>query len=615
MIGQPTNLGPGSLGSSVSTGRVLGGNAYVVTRGLTPAVLGIYDLNARRVTTNATIPTGGGAWSSTVAGGNLYIGMYYVADLYRYDTAAQQLTKVASFPNDSYICALSTSPDGKIFAGTYPTGSVYEYDPVTGQVTDAGVAEPGQSYVRSVAVDDSTIYAGVGAEAHLIAINRATGARTDILPPPLRGEAFVYEIEITPDYLIGGTYPSATLFVINKRDDADYRIVRPDCQDCAIDAIAVAGDRVYFSAGPYSTHIYEYNLATSRLSTLAAAAPGSNHGLCVDDNSLIGFADCGVIWNYDMSNNTMQVAHLAEAGLRSAPELPQSLLTTDDAAAYVGGHNGMEVHNLTAGTRHHLPVDGEPKAMALADGQVYLAVYPTGAIHAYKPRTGGVRQLAVIGQEQIRPRDMHYDPVTKQLLIGTAPDYGKLGGALTLYSPSSGAMQVLRNIVPQQSIGSIAAHGEIGYLGSEIAGGGGVRPTAAQAELAAVDLRSHQVVWTLIPVPAATAIRHLALFGGLIYGTTDTGTLFVVDPTTRRVLATAQVAIDDEVAIAAHRDAVYGASHQQLFRIDPHTYTANAIASGLAADPDAYPWLNSGGCYLYTFSHDDLLRVRVGSRS
>ncbi|WP_176731725.1 hypothetical protein [Micromonospora rhizosphaerae] len=93
------------------------------------------------------------------------------------DTTGTAVTKVADVSPDRYIWALDTAPDGVGYGGTYPGGRVFSYDPTTGTQRDYGVAVPGEQYVRSIAVDETTIYAGVGSHAHLIAIDRATGAK------------------------------------------------------------------------------------------------------------------------------------------------------------------------------------------------------------------------------------------------------------------------------------------------------------------------------------------------------------------------------------------------------------------------------------------------------
>lgn len=609
-----TDLGPGSLATPIVTGQVLGNDAYVVTRGLSPTILGVYDMTTKQVVDKVTIPTGGGAWASTIQGNDLYIGTYYVADLYKFDTVTHELTKIASFPNDTYVWDLYTSPDGKIFAGTYPSGSVYEYDPSTGTVTDLGAAVPGQQYVRSVAVDSTTIYAGVGSSAHLIAIDRATGARQNILPASLSTDAFVYSLVVTANYVIAGMYPSGSLVIINKANYSDYRIVHVNGSDTNIDTLAVDGQYVYVHSNPTATNIYRYDLDSGQVTTLPTAVPPDFlPDMYVLNGQLIAFSDPGDIWVYDLATNQLQVTDLQNAGLPGAPELPQATAAQGSQVVYVAGHDGVQVHNLQTGAVSRFAIDGEPKAMTVVGSQLYLAIYTSGAIDRYDPRTKTVQELAVIGDSQIRPRDMHYDAATGQLLIGTQPDYGQLGGALAVFNPKTNAMAVYRNVIDNESVSSVTSLAGVAYLGGEIAGGGGVSPVATEAHLSAFDLKSGHTLWNIVPVPGAAAIRHLVIVGGLIYGTTDKGTLFVVNPKTQTVLTTESIASGDEVALTVKDGVVYGASHNQLVRIDPSSYAIHVVIDGLNAEPQSYPQLVNGtdSCALYTLTGRDLLQVNV----
>ncbi|MET9343320.1 hypothetical protein [Nonomuraea sp. NPDC003804] len=113
------------------------------------------------------LPTGEGTWAAAAVGTDLYVGTYTPGDIHKVDTRTGTATKVADVKPDPFIWCLDAAPDGKIYAGTYPRGRVVEYDPATGQTRDFGQVVPGEQYVRSIAVDETTIYAGVGAKAHL----------------------------------------------------------------------------------------------------------------------------------------------------------------------------------------------------------------------------------------------------------------------------------------------------------------------------------------------------------------------------------------------------------------------------------------------------------------
>jgi len=88
--------------------------------------------------------------------------------------------------------------------------------------------------------------------------------------------------------------------------------------------------------------------------------------------------------------------------------------------------------------------------------------------------------------EQMRDKALAFDG--RHLWMGTAPGYGKLGGALCRIEPASGAIDVRRHIVPDQTINSvILGHGSV-YCGSEIhADGKSTPPMQKHAKLICVD--------------------------------------------------------------------------------------------------------------------------------
>jgi hypothetical protein len=201
-----------------------------------------------------------------------------------------------------------------------------------------------------------------------------------------------------------------------------------------------------------------------------------------------------------------------------------------------------------------------------------------------------VTQLATIGHDQIRPRDMEYVRGDGLLAIGTQPQYGKLGGALALSALDTGSLDVYRDVVQDQSIASVASVHGVVYLGSEIYGGTGSTPVAKEGHLAAFDLATRRKLWEIAPVPGAPGIDHLAVVGDRIYGTTSRGTLFVVDRRTHAVLATERAGAG-EVDLAVKNHVVYGINRQELFWIDPETFAKHVVADGLGADPFAFPQL------------------------
>ncbi|NUR70355.1 MAG: hypothetical protein HOU81_06015 [Hamadaea sp.] len=612
--GTITDLGPASEVTSVNGAELIDGTIYTATGGVSPTVVGAYALADQRVDRRYELPTGGGAWATASVGTDLYVGTYTPGDLYRIDTTSATVstavTKVASVSPDSFIWALAASPDGKLYGGTYPGGRVFEYDPATGVKRDYGAAVPGEQYVRSIAVDATTIYAGVGSHAHLIAIDRATGARREILPPAYADRTFVATLELKDGILAAGLSATGTMLLIDTADPTRYEVVQTNDNYVTAIAIDSARNDVYFGTRPSGT-LRKYDRDTGELSTLAVPYDGAAFGrIFVTGDRLRGVVTNTIV-TYDLTTGALSGVDLTEAGMPPAPELAMAI-TTDGPRVYVSGKAGVQVHDLVAGTSERRFLPGEAKAMTPVGGDIWLSVYTLAYLFKMSP-DGDPERVATIGHDQTRPLDAVYSPADKLLVVGTEPEYGRYGGAVALFDPRTGALDAYRDVIPDQSIRSVAVKHGTAYLGGSINNGLGTTPRTTQAHLAGFDLATRTKTWDIVPVPGATQIVSLTATGDRVIGLTETGVLFAVDPARRAVVATVSV-IAGQGRMVRVGDVVYGTTGKDVWRLDPATMTVSTFVTGLnnqwyggsallAAAPD--------GSALYTLRGRNLVRIQL----
>ncbi|WP_089008180.1 hypothetical protein [Micromonospora viridifaciens] len=608
--GTVTDLGPASEVTSVNGAELIDGTIYTATGGVSPIVVGGYDLAEQRVTRRYELPTGGGAWATAAVGTDLYVGTYEPGDLYRVDTTGTGVTKVADVSPDRYIWAMDTAPDGVIYGGTYPNGRVFSYDPATGATRDYGIAVPGEQYVRSIAVDATTIYAGVGAHAHLIAIDRATGAKREILPPEFADRTFVGTLALEDGLLAAALSPTGTMLLIDTADPSRYEVVQTP--DSFITAIAIDPDRndVYVGTRPSGT-LRRYDRDTGQLSTLAVPYDGASFGrLFVTGDQLRGVVTNSVV-TYDLATGELTGVDLTQAGMPPAPELAMAI-ATDGPRVYVSGKAGVQVHDLAAGTSTRRFLPGEAKAMTPVAGEIWMSVYTLAYLFRMAPG-GDPRRVAVIGEEQTRPLDAAWSPADKLLVVGTEPDYGRYGGAVSFYDPRSGALDVHRDVIPDQSIRSVAVKHGTAYLGSSVNGGFGTTPRATEARLAGADLATRTKTWEITPVPGAKQIVDLVATGDRIIGLTETGVLFAVDQRTRQVVATTTVASGQSTLVQVG-PTIYGTNGRDVWKLDPVTMSVTPFVTSLNAE-----WYGGGalltaapdGSALYALRGRDLVRIQL----
>ncbi|HEX7743833.1 MAG TPA: hypothetical protein VF462_01035, partial [Micromonosporaceae bacterium] len=279
---------------------------------------------------------------------------------------------------------------------------------------------------------------------------------------------------------------------------------------------------------------------------------------------------------------------------------------------YVSGKAGVQVHDLATGTSDRRFLPGEAKAMTAIRGDIWMSVYTLAYLFRMAP-DGEPQRVTTIGNEQTRPLDNAYSPADQTLVVGTEPEYGRYGGAVSLYNVSTGALDVYRNIITDQSVRSVATRpGEV-YLGSTIVNGYGTTPRATEARLAGFDLATRSKRWEIVPVPGAKQIVDLVTVGNRLYGVTDTGTLFVVDTRTHQVTATSTVAAGQTTMVLVD-DVIYGTSGKDIWRLDPDSLSVTPFVTGLNAQwygASALLTAAPDGSALYALRGRNLVRVQL----
>jgi hypothetical protein len=282
----------------------------------------------------------------------------------------------------------------------------------------------------------------------------------------------------------------------------------------------------------------------------------------------------------------------------------------------VGGHWGVEIHRLDSGRRERVRVPGEPKAMLVHDGLVYLAMYPGAEILVLDPVTRRVRRVGEIGHGQQRPWDMAYDERTGLIVVVSAPETGALDGALTVVDPRTGDVDVYPGVLKDQAVMSVDAVGGIAYLGGDVLGGGGVPPTRESASIGAFDLRFRQLLWEVEPLPGQRTIQDLAVHDGLLYGVMkrDSGSWFAMDLRTRTVRRQGSISGYGETFV--HRGQVFAAVYPDtIYHLGPDLSEPVAVASGLghewSTNPHVAPESGADSWYGWGLQGRDLARIRL----
>lgn len=609
--GAVTDMGPASVASPLGNGEFVGNVLYMGSRGLSPNVVGAWDLGQDKVTNHFEIPTGVGIWAMCKVGTDLYVGTHARSDLYKIDTVAGKVTKLAEYP-DHFIWTIAASPDGKIYMGMSEPGRVVEYDPATGASRDLGQPAPGEAYVRSIQADERYVYAGIGANAHLVAIDRQTGEKRSLLPAELADRDWVSSMAASATHLAGGMNSLAELIVLDKADPSAYKVVKATAPgEKYVVAVHIFDGWVYFAGRPSGT-LYRYQIATGTLEVLGVPFfEAATVRILEHEGRIYGLQDAGV-FVYDPATGAIDYFSHVQRGYRAAAEAPMSV-HSDGERVYVGGKSGADIHDLATGKVTRLPIPGEPKALITVKDVTYLGVYTQAALWSHRAGDPEAKLLFRTGHNQDRPKDLTYDRLTGLIVMPTQPEPGHQNGALDVYDPRSGRVDTYRPIVERQTVFSVTALLGTVYMGTSTQEGLGSPPFTPTARLAAFDLRSRTKKWEIEPLPgiaAYTGIKHTPL---AVYALSNTGVLVEYSLLRRKVTRTLKVnGRGGDLVISG--SFAYTSDVNAVYKIDLVRFTVEKIVEGLASD-----WFGGGsklniapdGRALYALKGRNLISIAI----
>lgn len=509
-----------------------------------PIRVAVYNVTRDRMARVLPLPLGMTAWGMAELGGKVYLGAYKGIPapprsiLYALDPATGDLSQAAEFPGGPLIWDMAAA-DGKLLIGADPDALLFEYDPAAGALRRIAAAAPGENFVRSVAAwSDRTLLAGLGSRAELAEVDIADGTVRTLTVPPLAGESIVYDMAAAAGKAFLGTEPGGKFVVW----DGAARGVEAalDTGGSCVDLVRFDGEKSVFLTTRPTGRLLEYRIDDRTMAEVGTPVlqSGATRGLYADKDQVVGLAANACLWRYDRLKRTFRTRDLRSAALPGASGYPMALAVGPDGRVYVGGHWTVAVVDPKTGRKKQHPFPGEPKAMAARGGVLWIASYPGARLWKYLPsvrwRIRGLpddNPVCVGGLEahgQNRPWAALAS--TDGLFLGTSPEYGQMGGALAVFTPSTGAWKVFREPIPSQSVYSLATEGNQVFGGTSILGGEGTTPLAKEAAVFIWNAATGNKTGVITPVPGQAAIYGLAFAGGRLYGLTNGGYLFRIDP-------------------------------------------------------------------------------------
>jgi len=536
--------------------------------------------------------------------------------LWSYDPQDRQVEKLASrIAGEALLRNLVVDGD-TLYGSTYPNAKVYSYDLTTGEVRDYGSVTDDGAYAWGLDLVDGELWVGTGTVPHLMRLDPATGELNELaLPPAVVEQAdFINRVEQHRD-LVFISYSPAGEDNTAVYDLSTEQWLDPFDEVTSQWSEAEQDGRMFYSSG---SGVHAFDLATRTTQdigwaagSLTAELDGTNDLSLLPigtpefpGETLVGVRVDGRLWRFDPATGAGDVL---TPGIMGAPATVHSVGHGADGDIYFGAYLSAGVMarvDTDTGTVEQLTGPKQADSIVAHHNRTIVGTYPGAdfyAAKANKPWEWGTNPsfLFGLGRSGAHGQDRPMTMVSAggRVAAGTVPNYGELGGALTLFNPSSGKFDVFRNVVPDQSVTTLAYRDGLIIGGTSIHGGLSSTPTQTEAELFVWDAGKDELVTSQVVVEGAEVIHALAFDAtDRLWGLAGNGVLFEYDLATNEVVRRVQTPARAGNTwgrlseLYLHPDGrLYGNADGRLFRFDPDTEHFTTLVTGSARNSAVAP--------------------------
>jgi streptogramin lyase len=536
------------------------------------------------------IPAGIGSWG-IIQGqdGNLYLGSYNEGTLLCLNPRTGQWLPLPQLPEafrkkNFVVCDLAQATDGKIYYGTVPGCHLVCYDPHTRKIHDLGRVANDEDYARWLAVTPSGIVIiSVGSRScRFIAYDPHTRKFSTLTPAAYRRPGLIAPPRVSADYIVEPTPDSLLVF-----DIRTLKLLHV-FQVANVSGFNIAGFNFIDSTHlVYESGDREFKLLDLRTGKETAYAklpftlrldrwyptPGGNL-LGLREQSYIDFnprtekAVRHRIPADGLGQNILWLRSFPNGQIYGGPTHGQTFFSYDPRIHRLRSYGQV----IDGGGEIYYAVHYQGRLYSISYVEATLAVFdPTKPWNQGDRPDSNPRQILSVPQDQYRPEGgIHLGPGAK-MYIGTQPDYGMLGGALSVFDPNTEKIQVYRNLIPNEESSAVGVDRRYVYCGTDVGGGGGSKPLARESHFFVWDPVENKIIFDQ-PLDTTDSLGSIAAARGHAYFVLK-DKLMDYDSSRRTLKAIYSFALPRPVPLeglkAAKDGTIWGLLDHELAHIDP----------------------------------------------
>jgi len=489
-----------------------------------PSVLIVYDVNEKKVIKTVkhkeTTPLLA-CWSHHKdRNGNIYMADFGEnAGILKYTPGTGDIENLFTVEGEVAAYHLCEDGEGKLYFGTALNGKLISYNPETGEATDYGTLFENEKYICSGAVHGDYYYGGTRSENPLFFRWHLKNKTAEIIPLPscVSGDAnAVYYMTARGKYIFADIKMNSEEYVIicyntetEKWEDFTEKSLGGQhiSEELEGKTYFVSEDGRLLSICMDTLGVSDTGIVYYRLKKgddgfdYANGLMGGAFFRLDDQKKYPGYTY--ITTNYDNNavayiNLERKTVEFVNEGLPRGPVKIKALHNTYDGRIVMGGYMG------TCGCIYN-PEDGsieefflrQTEGMTLAGKKNYFGVYTRATVWEFDPameyeRDKNPREIFGIENHQDRPFALC--EWEGNLIIGSIPDYHKLGGALTVHNIKTGKTEVFDNLIENQSITGLCVRNGIVYGSTGIWGGLSATPTEKRAKLFSFNIEKRELI-------------------------------------------------------------------------------------------------------------------------